>query len=195
VDDDKRREFYRIMVEDSERLLGTIEQVLRTGRIGATSRRLNLARIDLGKLVEQCLERVRALHHVGPEALQYRAGPPVTVVGDADEVRAAVSNLIDNAVKFSGIYVNVTVETAQVDGKYVALRVTDHGPGIPKAELKRIFKRFYRVPGALATRVKGTGLGLYIVRSVAKRHGGRAWAESEGPGHGATFVLQLPIVK
>jgi signal transduction histidine kinase len=61
--------------------------------------------------------------------------------------------------------------------------------------LKRIFKRFYRVPGALATRVKGTGLGLYIVRSVAKRHGGRAWAESEGPGHGATFVLQLPIVK
>jgi two-component system sensor histidine kinase SenX3 len=89
----------------------------------------------------------------------------------------------------------VTVETAQVDGKYVALRVIDHGPGIEKTELKRIFKRFYRVPGALATRVKGTGLGLYIVRSVAKRHGGRAWAESEGPGHGATFVLKLPIVK
>jgi two-component system sensor histidine kinase SenX3 len=195
VDEDKRQEFYRIMVEDSERLLGTIEQVLRTGRIGATSRRLNLSRIDLGKVIEQCLDRVRALHHVPPEALQYRPGPPVTVVGDADEVQAAVSNLIDNAVKYSGIYVNVTVETVQVDGKYVALRVTDHGPGIPKTELKRIFKRFYRVPGALAMRVKGTGLGLYIVRSVAKRHGGRAWAESEGPGHGATFVLQLPMVK
>jgi two-component system, OmpR family, sensor histidine kinase SenX3 len=195
VDEDKRQEFYRIMVEDSDRLLGTIEQVLRTGRIGATSRRLNLSRIDLGKVIEQCLDRVRALHHVPPEALQYRPGPPVTVVGDADEVQAAVSNLIDNAVKYSGIYVNVTVETVQVDGKYVALRVTDHGPGIPKTELKRIFKRFYRVPGALAMRVKGTGLGLYIVRSVAKRHGGRAWAESEGPGHGATFVLQLPMVK
>ena len=57
------------------------------------------------------------------------------------------------------------------------------------------FKRFYRVPGPMATRVKGTGLGLYIVRSVAKRHGGRAWAESEGPGHGSTFILQLPIVR
>jgi signal transduction histidine kinase len=195
VDDAKRLEFYRIMVDDSERLLGTIEQVLRTGRIGASSRRLNLSRIDLGGVVEQCVERVRTLHKVGPEALTYRPGPPVTIVGDAEEVRAAVSNLIDNAVKYSGNDVKVTVETASVDGKYVALRVTDHGPGIEKTELKRIFKRFYRVPGAVATRVKGTGLGLYIVRSVAKRHGGRAWAESDGPGHGATFVLQLPIVK
>jgi signal transduction histidine kinase len=195
VDDAKRLEFYRIMVDDSERLLGTIEQVLRTGRIGASSRRLNVSRIDLGRVIEQCVERVRALHKVSPEGLQYRPGAPVTIVGDADEVQAAVSNLIDNAVKYSGNDVRVTVETARVEGNYVALRVTDHGPGIEKTELKRIFKRFYRVPGALATRVKGTGLGLFIVRSVAKRHGGRAWAESEGPGHGATFVLQLPIVK
>jgi signal transduction histidine kinase len=72
--------------------------------------------------------------------------------------------------------------------------VHDHGPGIPKAELKHIFKRFHRVPGATA-RVPGTGLGLFIVRSVAKRHGGRAWAESEGMGQGSTFVLQLPILR
>ena len=195
VDDAKRLEFYRIMVEDSERLLGTIEQVLRTGRIGLSSRRLNVSRIELGAVIERCVERVRTLHKVSAEALAYRPGQPVTIVGDADEVQAAVSNLIDNAVKYSGSDVRVTVETAKVDGKYVALRVTDHGPGIEKTELKRIFKRFYRVPGAVATRVKGTGLGLYIVRSVAKRHGGRVWAESEGPGRGATFVLQLPIVK
>jgi signal transduction histidine kinase len=195
VDDAKRREFYGIMLEDSERLLATIEQVLRTGRIGASSRKLNLTRIDLGQVIEHCLDRARALHRVPAESLQYRPGPPTAIMGDADEVHAAVSNLIDNAVKFSGSHVKVTVETARVDGNYVAIRVTDHGPGIPKSELKRIFRRFYRVPGALATRVKGTGLGLYIVRSVAKRHGGRAWAESEGPGHGATFVLQLPVVK
>jgi len=195
VDDAKRIEFYRIMVDDSERLLGTIEQVLRTGRIGASRRRLNLSRIDVGKMVEQCVERVRTLHKVAPEALEYHPGPPATIVGDADEVQAAVSNLIDNAVKYSGNEVKVTVETARADGNFVVLRVTDHGPGIEKTELKRIFRRFYRVPGALATRVKGTGLGLYIVRSVAKRHGGRAWAESEGPGHGSTFVLQLPVAK
>jgi two-component system, OmpR family, sensor histidine kinase SenX3 len=195
VDDAKRQEFYRVMVADSERLLETIEQVLRTGRIGAASRKLNLTRIDLGGVIEQCLGRARSLHHVSADALRYQPGPPVTIVGDPDEVRAAVANLIDNAVKYSGNDVNVTVETRRVNGKYVSLRVIDHGPGIPKTELKRIFKRFYRVPGTLAMRVKGTGLGLYIVRSVAKRHGGRAWAESEGPGRGATFVLQLPVVK
>ncbi len=107
----------------------------------------------------------------------------------------AVSNLIDNAVKYSGSNVKVRVETGKIDNRYVELRVKDEGPGIPKTELKQIFKRFHRVPGSLATRVKGTGLGLYIVRSVAKRHGGQAWAESEGPGQGSTFVLQLPIAK
>ncbi len=195
VDPDKRKEFYRIMLDESERLMSTIEQVLRTGRVGASSRKLNLAPIDLGSVVEECLARARTLLGVGQESLAYHPGPPVSVLGDADEVRAAVSNLIENAVKYSGSDVQITVETARVDGKYVSLRVRDHGVGIPKTELKRIFKRFYRVPGSLAARVKGIGLGLYIVRSVAKRHGGRAWAESEGPGRGSTFVLQLPIAK
>jgi len=195
VDEDKRQEFYGIMLEDSKRLLSTIEQVLRTGRMGAASRKLSFSRIDLDGVIEQCLERACALHRVSPESLQYHPGPAATIAGDREDVEAAVSNLIDNALKFSGTDVNVTVETANIDGKYVSLRVTDHGPGIPKTELKRIFKRFYRVPGALATRVKGTGLGLFIVRAVAKRHGGRVWAESEGPGRGATFVLQFPIAK
>jgi signal transduction histidine kinase len=106
-----------------------------------------------------------------------------------------VSNLIDNAVKYSGTDVNVIVELSKIDGQYAALTVKDQGVGIPKGELKRIFKHFYRAPGPHTTRFKGTGLGLYIVRSVAKRHGGRAWAESEGPGRGSKFVLQVPISK
>lgn len=195
VEEAKRKEFYRIMLEDSDRLLATIEQVLRTGRMGATSRKLNLSRIEMAELIEECMARARTLHSLTADSLQFRPGPPVTVLGDADEVRAAVSNLIDNAVKYSGSGVKVTVETAQVDGKFVSVRVRDEGPGIPKTELKRVFRRFHRVPGPLASRVKGTGLGLYIVRSVAKRHGGRAWADSEGPGRGSVFVLQLPIAK
>jgi two-component system sensor histidine kinase SenX3 len=195
VDEEKRKEFYRVMLVDSDRLLATIEQVLRTGRMGASSRKLNLSRIPIGGLIEECLARARALHRLSPESLQYHPGPPAAVLGDADEVQAAVSNLIDNAVKYSGSQVKVTVETANVDGKYVTVRVKDEGPGIPKPELKRVFKRFHRVPGPLASRIKGTGLGLYIVRSVAKRHGGRVWADSEGPGRGSTFVLQLPIAK
>ena len=194
VDEEKRKEFYRIMLEDSDRLLATIEQVLRTGRMGAAGRGLNLVRIDLGSLVEECIVRARALHRIPADSLTLHSGAPVSIMADLEEVRAAVSNLIDNAIKYSGKDVKVRVETEQTDG-HVLMRVKDDGVGIPKAELKRVFKRFHRVPGPLASRVKGTGLGLYIVRSVAKRHGGRAWAESEGAGRGSTFFLRLPVAR
>jgi signal transduction histidine kinase len=141
------------------------------------------------------MARARILHKLQAGALQYERGPAISIQGDPDEVQAAVSNLLDNAVKYSGGNIKVLVETAPVGGKYVAVRVRDEGAGIPKTELKRIFQRFYRIPGPLAARLKGTGLGLYIVRSVAKRHGGRVWAESDGPGRGSTFVLQLPIAR
>ncbi len=195
VEEVKRQEFYSIMLEDCDRLLATIEQVLRTGRAGASSRRLNVARFDLGELVAGCVGRARTLHRVSDAALRYRPTTPLAILADPDEVRAAVSNLIDNAVKYSGSEVKVLVETAAEQGRFVSVRVTDRGAGIPKQELTRVFKRFYRVPGPLASRVKGTGLGLYIVRAVAKRHGGRVWAESEGPGCGSTFVLQLPVTQ
>ncbi len=191
----KRREFYGIMLQDSDRLLSTIEQVLRTGRMGAGTRKPNKSRFDLNALVEECVQRAQTLHHLSPEQLIYHANSPVNLLGDPDEVQAAISNLIDNAVKYSKDNLQIRVEIVNIEQKYVAVKVSDQGPGIPKTELKRIFKRFYRVPGPITTRIKGTGLGLYIVRSVAKRHGGRAWAESEGTGRGSTFVLQLPVVR
>lgn len=194
VEEQGRQEFYNIMLADSDRLLATIEQVLRTGRMGASARVLNFTDFNLSALLEECVERARVFHNLPPESLHY-AGPIIQIQGDAEEVRAAVSNLIDNAVKYSGGEVKVLVEAARVNGKQVAVRVIDQGAGIPKPELKRIFRRFYRIPGPLATRFKGTGLGLYIVRSVAKRHGGRAWAESDGPGLGSTFVIQIPIAR
>jgi two-component system sensor histidine kinase SenX3 len=195
VEEPKRQEFYRTMLDDSDRLLGTIEQILRTGRTGHANRALHVSSIEFGGMVEECLARARRLYHVPADALTYHPGAPITIEADEDELRAAVSNLIDNAVKYSGADVHVNVETENIDGRFVQVRVKDNGPGIPQSELKQIFKRFYRISGPLATRVKGTGLGLFIVRSVAKRHRGRVWAESAGPGHGSTFILQLPIVK
>ncbi|HLJ48742.1 MAG TPA: HAMP domain-containing sensor histidine kinase [Bryobacteraceae bacterium] len=195
LDEPKRKEFYKIMLQDSDRLLATIEQVLQTGRVGPVSHKPNVSRLNLGEMVEECIARVRTLHHLSEESLNFTHGSELIIMGDHDELRAAISNLLENAVKYSGRDVRITVEGAILEDKYVTLRVKDSGAGIPKSELKQIFKRFYRVPGPLAARVKGTGLGLYIVRSVAKRHGGRAWAESEGLGRGSTFVLQLPITE
>ncbi len=194
VDEARRREFYRNMLADSDRLLASIEQILHAGRVGLSSRSLNFTSFDLGAVVEGCVSSARTLHSLAPEALEYRPGAPARVRGDVDEVRAAVANLIDNAVKYSRGDPRVLVETAALGGGYATVRVSDQGAGIPKSDLRRIFRRFHRVPGPLTAAVRGTGLGLYIVRSVAKRHGGRAWAESEGPGRGSTFVLELPVV-
>ena len=194
LDDAKRREFYRIMLEDSERLLHTIDQVLRAGATASWLRRTAKARLDLGQLAREAVELARTRFNLGADALQYidETRGPAVIVGDADELRAAIWNLIDNAVKYSTGDVRVCVELQQSDDQRFAVRVSDQGVGISPEDLKRIFKRFYRVPAAVAVRTRGSGLGLFIVRSVAKKHGGRAFAESAGPGHGSTFTLQLP---
>src|SRR5260370_39106673 len=142
VDEARRQEFYRVMLADSDRLLASIEQVLRTGRIGSTSHhKLNRSRIELNGVVEECVSRALALHQIPADSLEYHPGPPTTILGDPDEVRAAIANLIDNAVKYSNSPVKVTVETSLLDGNVVG-RVTDRGAGIPRMQLKQISKRF-----------------------------------------------------
>ena len=198
IDEPKRQEFYRVMVEDTERLQGTIEQVLRAGRVGAKSRHVSRTPVDLSAVVQDCVALARTRHHLAEDALIYREllgpGSAPRVLGDEDELKAVVSNLVDNAVKYSGTQVHVAVELEQPEAAHATLRVRDRGVGISAGELKRIFKRFYRVPGAVAIRVKGTGLGLFIVRSLIARHGGKVFAESEGPGRGSTFTVQLPVL-
>jgi signal transduction histidine kinase len=196
LDDGRRQEFYRIMLEDSDRLLHTIEQVLRAGSVGSRLRRRARTRVDLTEIARECVELARTRFRLDGEALAYRqqVGPAGALVqGDADELKAAVWNLIDNAVKYSPNLVHVRVSVEEAEGDRLAVRVLDRGLGISPAELKRVFRRFYRAPAAVAARVRGSsGLGLFIVRSVARRHGGRAFAESEGAGHGSTFTLLLP---
>jgi signal transduction histidine kinase len=197
VDDEQRREFYNIMLADTERLLVTVEQVLRAGRTGHKRRRITNSVIDLGEIVRECLELTRVRYGLNETALIYSESPEVhsaKVSGDVDELRAAFSNLLDNAVKYSDAEVRVWVSVSALDNKRLAVRVSDKGIGIPSAQLKRIFKRFYRVPGRFMARVKGTGLGLFIVHSVITKHGGRVFAESPGLGHGSTFTVHLPRV-
>jgi two-component system sensor histidine kinase SenX3 len=196
LDEAKRREFYRIMLEDSDRLLNTIEQVLRAGSVSSRIRRPARSRVDLAEVARECVDLARTRFRLGADALAYderlsRRSPVVS--GDPDELKAAVWNLIDNAVKYSPNQVEVRVVLEETDDDRLAVRVLDRGVGISPAELKRVFRRFYRVPTAVAVRARGSsGLGLFIVRSVAKRHGGRAFAESEGAGRGSTFTLLLP---
>ena len=194
VDEVQRREFYRLMLEDADRLLGTVEQVLKAGE-ARHKRERRRTDLDFGNVVQECVEIARKRYNLKPEALRYEAvynGNHPRMKGDPEELQTAVSNVLDNAVKYSNNGVDVSVRLDTPDEKHIVLSVQDHGMGIPATELKRIFRRFYRVQMRTQGGAKGTGLGLFIVRSIAKKHGGRVFAESEGEGRGTTIVMELP---
>ena len=196
VDDARRREFYRLMLLDSDRLLGTVEQVLKAGQAAAKRALDHRIDIELDTLLRECMELARTRHHLQPEALRYEEastnGMDPKVLGEPEELRTAIGNVLDNAIKCSGNRVDISVQLQIPDEKHVLLRVRDRGVGIPAQQLKRIFKRFYRVPNPAVTHVKGTGLGLFIVRAIARKHGGRVFAESDGEGRGTTVTIELP---
>lgn len=197
VDEAKRQEFYQVMVDDCDRLLSTVEQVLRAGRLRAPQEKGRFHSIDLTKLLDDCLSLAQTRYRLTPGELTYRASIPAgavpRVMGDEEDLKAVILNLVDNAIKYSGDTVQVAVELAQTGARAATIRVSDRGIGIPVSELGRIFKRFYRIPGAMTSRIKGAGLGLFIVRAVVARHGGTVFAESDGLGHGTTFTVQLPL--
>jgi signal transduction histidine kinase len=196
LNEPRRHEFYRIMLEDTDRLLGTVEQILKAGEARHGTNKKHWQEVDFSSIVLETVELTRLRHHLPPEALRFGGQPPETMLlrGNPAELRTAVFNLIENAVKYSGEKKEIVVNVLAPGIDTVLLRVRDHGIGIPPSELKRIFKRFYRVASSANGQVKGTGLGLFIVRSIARRHGGDAFAESEGIGRGSTFTLRLPRV-
>jgi two-component system, OmpR family, sensor histidine kinase SenX3 len=192
----QKQQFYSLMLNDTDRLTQTVEQVLRAGRAGDKRAGREKTEVDFSQLVRECMDATRLRHHLQPEALRFDEiasnGTGLHVRGSAEDLRTAVFNVLDNAVKYSGENIDVRVRLETPDEKKIVLRVQDHGVGIPSDDMKRIFKRFYRVPHRSLAHVKGTGLGLFIVKSIATKHGGKVFAESDGEGQGTTIVLELP---
>ena len=196
VDSATQREFYETMLLDTERLQGTIEMVLRAGAVSSSRNQRSPMRTDLVDLATEAMDICRRRYNIGEAQLSFvnRCVTPAQcdVLGDPDELQAAMVNLIDNAVKYSGKKIRVAATVQAGEPGRVLFRVTDEGVGISRSELGQIFKRFYRGHAVGGLRVKGTGLGLFIVRGIAKRHAGKVSVESEGIGRGSIFTLDLP---
>jgi signal transduction histidine kinase len=195
-DEPQRQKFYAIMRQDTDRLLGTVEQVLKAGELGQRQRVQMRQRVELHPLVADCIATVLLRHHLQPENITLAHVPGsvrLYVSANPDDLRTAILNLLDNAIKYSPNGVQVHCRIAIERYTWATLTIADTGLGLDSRELTRIFKRFYRAASNDQVKIKGTGLGLFLVRTIARQHGGDIRASSEGLGKGTTFTLKLPL--
>ncbi len=188
---EQRREFIDRMSDDLDRLDRTVAQVLDAARAEEHGRNPIRERVDLRELLRSCIGEVSSRHRLTPEAVGLRVDRNAAVRGDAAELGLIFNNLLENAVKYSDHPVQVRVRVEPVRDNRVRVEIADSGIGIPPRELRKIFKRFYRVGRDMQRTVAGLGLGLFVVRSLVRKQGGRVVALSEGAGRGSRFVVTL----
>jgi signal transduction histidine kinase len=185
---EERESFLGLIAHETSRLAALVEDVLDTSRIEAGTFSYTFVNVDLGVLVRAAADAAASAQ----DEVTVRSestGPLPPVRGDADRLRQVLANLIDNAVKYAPAGGEVRINTRVDDGR-VEVAVSDRGPGIPSEQHGLIFEKFGRAK--LGDKAKpGTGLGLYIARSIAEAHGGQIAVES-APGRGSTFTLSLP---
>jgi signal transduction histidine kinase len=186
---DQRESFLDLIAGETTRLAELIRDVLDTSRIEAGTFSFRFGDVDLGQLVRDAV----ATAQLGQDEVRLLAdvrGPLPEIRGDAERLRQVLTNLIENAIKYSPAGGEVEVRAYQENG-LARIDVRDHGPGIAKEDQKLIFEKFGRITGPDASR-PGTGLGLFIARSIAEAHGGGIEVHS-APNQGATFTLELPL--
>lgn len=195
VDSDRTREFFPKMIEDCDRLEGLIDNVLEAGHFGRTGYKLKLSRTNLSEDLDEYLDDLEPLisRHAG--RIERKIEDNITVRSDYQALHRVISALVHNALKYSPPDKRAIEIGLESDGRYAFVEVRDEGYGIEPAEQKRIFDRFYRGTGEQTRLVKGTGLGLFLVREIVGAHGGKIKVKSDGPGRGSTFIVKLPLVK
>jgi signal transduction histidine kinase/CHASE2 domain-containing sensor protein len=192
VHEERRREMHLAINDEAKRLSHMITEYMDITKLESGAHPLRLAPVRLVPLIERVLlllnplaaqRDIRIVRHLTPDL-------PV-LLADADLIAQALTNLIANAIKYSPVKTEITVEARDAVGSLL-VEVRDHGYGISADALPRIFEKFYRVPNVEDTDVPGTGLGLALVREIVELHGGRITVHSE-PGVGSTFSVRLPL--
>lgn len=192
IPEEKRERLRKMMMDDVDRLTSFIDDVLQASRLAHDDVGMALEDVPLAALTRHVVELVVTRQKLPEGAITIAIPESLTAHTDRAAMEIIVRNLVDNAVKYSRDPVQITVR-ARDDGKATVVEVVDSGIGIPRAELKRIFQRFYRAPSESVRKRKGTGLGLFVVSALARNLGGTVEAQSEGTEKGSTFVVRLPL--
>jgi signal transduction histidine kinase len=190
---EQREHLRQMMLGDVDRLSVFVDDILEASQLSHGRRTQSWTIVDVPALIHRCVESVRRRYGLDEEAIAIDVAPDITLPTDATALETIVKNLLDNAVKYSGTTPRITVRVHRTAGEQLELAVSDQGIGIAKSQLKRIFKRFYRVPNEEVYARSGTGLGLYVVAALVRNLGGRIEARSPGPDQGTCMLVRLPL--
>jgi len=190
---DRVREYGAYIESEGRRLTQVINNILDFSRIESGGKLFQFESSDIKEVVNETLEAFTVHLKQNGFTLSYEAPQTALpkVVLDPDAIALALTNLLDNAIKYSGDLKEINVSVAQSDG-FVTVAITDRGVGIAADEQEKIFEKFYRVSTGLVHDVKGSGLGLSLVKHIVVAHQGRVNVRSK-PGEGSTFTIQLPV--
>ncbi len=191
VEESQRDRLLEVVSSEADRLARIVNDILWASRLESGRMSIAIERCDAAAITAEVVDVLRTRAPEGIEVAVSRSRGLPQVAADPDKLRQILTNLIDNAVKYSPDGGRVEVEIGRSGGR-VRFRVTDHGLGVPPAEQDRIFEKFFRLDPNLTRGVGGTGLGLYISRELVTRMNGRIWVDSDGRT-GSSFFLELPI--
>ncbi len=186
---DQMREKLKAIKEESRRLSEMVDTLLYASRIQAGGLELRREPVDVPSLIRRVAQRMGQISKLHAISVDLPSSFP-TVIADYERVQEVLTNLIDNAMKYSPKGGPIRIE-GEVRSNEVVISVVDSGPGIPRGDRERVFDRFFRREGGIATVAKGTGLGLFICKSIVEAHGGRIWVDSP-PDGGSRFRFTLP---
>jgi len=192
LSDIQRMELRRMMRTDVERLSVFVDDILEASRIAHGRHAQMWSVVDLTRLLDEAIAQIRVRYSLDAGNIQLSAPPRVEISTDPTAMDTILKNVLDNAVKYSPSPPRVEVTMRQLDSGLLEISVRDHGIGVERSQLKRIFKRFHRVPSDAVNERSGTGLGLYVVARLLRNLGGSIRAESAGLDQGTTFHIRLP---
>lgn len=194
LSDEKKHEFVSMMLDDTDRLSTLIDRILGAARIEKMRGRYRVDTVSMRHFVEETLAEDRHLYEKEGRTIVFDKGRDARVAIDRNAMRVVLANLLENAARYSPRDSKIRIKISR-DLRSCRLDVIDSGVGISGKDLKQVFKMFWRGSEGRTPHVRGTGLGLFIVRNIVRDHRGKVWASSQGLGRGSTFSVRLPRVR
>jgi signal transduction histidine kinase len=194
LSDDRKQEYIDMMLDDTERLSTLIDRILGAARIEKKRSRYELETVSMRHFLNEVLEEDRHLYEKEGRTIVLEKGRDSRVAIDRSAMRIVLNNLLENAARFSPPGTTIRLKSHR-ELRSCRFDVIDSGSGISGKDLKNIFKMFWRSSEDPDSRVRGTGLGLYIVQNIVKDHRGKVWASSPGIGRGSVFSVRIPRIR